>query len=128
MNKIYSLLLVFLFAVIASSNCYSQNNAYVTDLDLALQLSKETKQNIVIIFSADWCGACKNLKNDLPTIAGFDNKLICILDVDEERKLARQFKIKNLPTSIILDSDGDEQSRLIGYEKDKYQEWLKSHK
>lgn len=102
------------------------NHAYVTDLDLALRLSKDTKQNVVLIFSASWCGFCKTLKKDLPTIKEFDNKIICILDTDEEPKLAKKFKIKSLPTSIILNSDGEELTRMMGYEKVPYSNWLKT--
>lgn len=101
------------------------NNAYITDLDLALKLSKETKQNVVIIFSADWCGYCKNLKQDLPTIEGFDNTIICIIDSDKDKKNTRQFKVKSLPTSVILNSDKQEVARTTGYDKKSYIEWLK---
>lgn len=104
----------------------SQDNAYVTDLDLALRLSKDTKQNVVLIFSADWCGFCKVLKGDLPTIDGFDDKIICILDSHKEKKLTRQFKAKSLPTSIMLNPNGQEVSRISGYNKVSYEKWLKS--
>lgn len=103
------------------------DNAYVTDLDLALKLSKETKQNVVLICSATWCGHCKNLKNDLPTIEGFDNKIISILDSDKNKRLARQFNAKSLPTSIILNTDGKEISRIVGYEKNSYSKWLQDN-
>lgn len=103
------------------------NNGYVTDLNIALKLAKETKQNIVLIFSANWCGHCKNLKNDLPNLEGFDNKIICILDSDKEKRLTRQFRAKSLPTSVILNSNGEEVSRLSGYDKNSYTKWLKNN-
>lgn len=102
----------------------STDNGYVTDLNLALRLSKETKQNTVLIFSANWCGHCKNLKQDLHSIKEFDNKLICILDSDKEKRLSRQFKARSLPTSIMLNSNGEEISRMTGYEKESYIKWL----
>lgn len=131
------LLLGFILLLVAGfeQTVYSQNpvvssatldNAFVTDLDLALRLSKDTKQNIVLIFSADWCGFCKVLKRDLPTIEGFDNKIICILDSDKEKRLAKQFKAKSLPTSIMLNPNGQEISRISGYNKVSYEKWLKS--
>lgn len=126
-----------LLSVYGFGGVYAQNpvsadqtldNAYVTDLDLALKLSKETKQNIVLIFSTNWCNYCKILKKDLPDIKEFDNKIICILDSDVEKKLSRKFKAKSLPTSIMLDSDGNEISRISGYDKASYAKWLESKK
>lgn len=129
MKKIVAILM--LLAPISTQGIYAQDVtvssssiSYVTDLDLALSLSKETKQNVVLIFSASWCVHCNNLKNDLNNIDGFDNKIICILDSDKEKKLSRQFKVKSLPTSILLNSNGQEVSRLSGYNKTSYQKWL----
>lgn len=101
-------------------------NFYVTDLDVALKLSKDTSQNLVVIFSASWCGFCKNLKNDLPDLNGLDNKIVCVLDTDTEKRLSRQFKVKSLPTSVILNSNGEEISRISGYNKETYSKWLGS--
>lgn len=102
-------------------------NAYVTDLNIALRLSKETGQNVVVMFSAEWCGYCSSLKKDLIDLKGFENKILCIVDVDQNKKLARQYKAKTLPTSIILDENGNEIDRLSGYEKNSYQKWLKNY-
>ena len=99
-------------------------NAYVTDLNVALRLSKETKQKVVVVFSADWCGYCNSLKKDLINLKGFENKILCIIDVDDAKKLARQYKAKTLPTSVILDENGNETDRISGYEKSSYQKWL----
>lgn len=102
-------------------------NAYVTDLNVALKLSKETKQKVVVVFSASWCGYCNALKKDLIDLKGFENKILCIVDVDGDRKLAKQFKAKTLPTSVILDENGNEIGRLSGYEKSPYQKWLTNY-
>lgn len=126
MQKII-LIFVLLFSVLFTNIIgYAQikDNGYVTDLNMALRLSKETQQKVVLIFSADWCGHCKTLKKDLPEIKEFDNKIICILDSDKEKKLVRQFKAKSLPTSVMLDSSGEEVSRKIGYDKKSYIKWL----
>lgn len=102
------------------------NNAYVTDLNLALRLSKETKQKLVLIFGADWCGPCVSLKKDLIDLQGFDSKIICILDFDSNKKDVKLFRVKNVPTSIIIDIDEKEIARLSGYDKDSYQKWLQN--
>lgn len=101
------------------------DNTYLTDLDIAIRLSSETKQNLVIIFSTSWCGHCRILKNDFPKIQGFDDKIVCILDSDVEKKIARKFKVKGLPTSVMLNPNGEEVSRIAGYEKEAYERWLR---
>lgn len=101
-------------------------NAYVADLNVALRLSQETKQNVLVVFSAEWCGYCSSLKKDLIDLKGLENKILCIIDVDDNKKLARQYKAKTLPTSVLINSDEQELSRLSGYEKISYQKWLQS--
>lgn len=128
MSKILQAIILYLFVVCISTSYAQTGNGYVTDLDLALKLSKETKQNVVLIFSASWCGYCNNLKRDLSDIKGFENKIICIVDSDANKKLSRQFKVKSLPTSVMIDIDGEEFARIVGYDKNSYETWLKSDK
>lgn len=104
----------------------TEKNNFVTDYNLALSLAKDTKQEIVVIFSASWCGHCTHLKKDLPLVEGFDNKIICIIDSDKNKKLSREYQVRSLPTSIILDNQGKEISRMKGYDKESYEVWLKS--
>lgn len=101
-------------------------NAYVTDLNVALSLSKETKQNVLVVFSAEWCGYCSSLKKDLIDLKGLENKILCIIDIENNKKLAREYKAKTLPTSVLINSDEQELSRLSGYDKISYQKWLQS--
>lgn len=104
----------------------SSSIGYLTDIDTAMTLARETKQDLIIIFSASWCGHCAKLKNDLPNILELDNKIICVLDNSDHKKFFRQMRIKSLPTSILIDTDGKEISRIEGYEKLKYIQWIKS--
>lgn len=103
-------------------------NTYMTNLDIALELAKDKQQNVVLVCSASWCKFCNNLKEDLPTISGFDNKIICIIDIDEYKKISKKYRIKSLPTSIILKHNGQEISRITGYDKKKYEKWLEINK
>lgn len=132
MNKILcSLVVLFCFTLYQNDKvyCYSpiytqQSVGYVTDLNLALNLSKETKQEVLLIFSASWCQYCQNLKNDLSELNNLDNKIICIVDTDDEKKLSKKFKVKTLPSSFILNNNGETISYRIGYDFNSYNEWL----
>lgn len=118
-------LLIFIFALFFLSNQAYCQNAYINDFNTALRLAKETEQDLVVIFSAEWCGYCKKLKKDFPDINGFDDKIVCLLDTDEEKRLSRKFNVKSLPTSIMI-HNGQETSRKSGYNKQSYEEWLQS--
>lgn len=128
---IVSLLFIFILTINSAyseiNTDYMMNNGYVTDLDTAMSLSKDTKQNILLIFSADWCGHCTNLKEDLSSMSQLDNKIICVIDVDKYKKLARKFGAKSLPTSIILDNEFKEYTRITGYNKIDYKKWTEKH-
>lgn len=101
---------------------------YVEDLNIALDLAKQTNQKVLLVLSSSWCGHCKNLKNDLTSIKGFEGKIICILDIDNNKDIGPKYGIKSLPTSIFLDNNGKELKRLLGYNKQSYEKWLKSIK
>lgn len=104
---------------------YTQKTiAYVEDLNLALNLSKQTNQQVLLVFGASWCVFCQQLKNDLSSLNNIDNKIICIIDTDSNKKLAKKFKVKTLPSSFLLDSDGNIVSNIAGYNFDTYNKWL----
>ena len=98
------------------------------------------KGNIMILnFWATWCAPCRRempslekLTFELPEIKVYainmekPNKLkaqdffkfigVLSLDIyfDPELKLVKQFKMRGLPTSILIDKDGNEFGRIIG--------------
>lgn len=57
----------------------------------------------VIVFSATWCANCNAQKQKL-TQAGIEYEVVDI-DVDEEMQKAREFKVRSLPTTVIVDGD-----------------------
>ncbi|HBT10944.1 MAG TPA: hypothetical protein DEB18_16480 [Leeuwenhoekiella sp.] len=67
-------------------------------------LQKKERQHI--IFSARWCNSCKFLQKAL-TQGGFIDKVV-VLNIDEPwvAHLAKSLKIKNVPTMIVSDKDG----------------------
>lgn len=95
--------------------------------DLSLKKALEDHKNLVIIFTAEWCGYCKSLKKDLSNLVE-DRYEICVVDIDikENKELLDHFKIKIVPTSVMIDpKENKELKRIDGYLKDKYINWLK---
>lgn len=128
MNKFIYILITIFCLIIPNPNIsycqISSNNAYVTDLDLALQLSKDTDQKVLLIFSASWCAFCQQLKTDLPTFNNLEDKIICILDTDSNKKLSKKFKVKTLPSSFLLNKNGETIGSHSGYDFNSYNKWL----
>ena len=107
----------------------------LNDVDLT-----NKKGNIMILnFWATWCAPCKRempslekLTNQFPQVKVYainmekPNKLkvrdffrsidVVSLDTyyDPDFKLVKQFKMRGLPTSILIDKNGDEFGRVIG--------------
>ena len=110
------------------------------DLDLNDVDLTNKKGNIMILnFWATWCVPCKRempslekLTNQFPQVKVYainmekPNKLkvrdffrsidVVSLDTyyDPDFKLVKQFKMRGLPTSILIDKNGDEFGRVIG--------------
>ena len=65
-------------------------------------------------FGAEWCGPCKRLEPILDQLQkDYPDLIIRGIDIDEAPDLAAKYKIRTLPTIIILEDD-IEVSRLVG--------------
>ena len=103
-----------------------KTNIYYDEFDKCKSLAESYNRKLVIIFGADWCPYCKDLKKDTKDIKAFDSYIVCFINTDSNKTLVHQFRIKGLPTSIIIDNKENELSRKTGYKKKEYEEWLNS--
>jgi thioredoxin-like negative regulator of GroEL len=58
-----------------------------------------------LYFSAPWCGPCRQLGPTMDQVAL--NYPVRKINIDENPLLAQQYKIKNIPTVLVIDDDGD---------------------
>lgn len=64
----------------------------------------------LLLFGASWCAPCKALKVLLDEMtAPYSFK-----DIDEESELAVTYKIRNVPTLVVLDAENKEITRVYG--------------
>ena len=81
----------------------------------------------LIVFSAPaWCGPCRDLERDVIGSKEW-NALECeasVVDFDEDRALAKRRGVKSVPTAILLDSEGNEIARKVGYRGEPAKVWL----
>ena len=74
-------------------------------------------KNIILQMSTKWCNPCKEAKRYIKSIGAEDK--IAYIDVEENEALASEYKIKNVPTFILLNVDGKEVERFIAFDKAK---------
>ena len=104
-----------------------QKNIYYDEFDKSKDLAKKYNKKLVLVFGADWCPYCRDLKKDINNITEFSNYIVCFIDTDKNSQLVKDFRVRGLPTSIMVDSTDKELSRKTGYKHSEYQEWLRSN-
>ena len=127
--------------VIHKQNKKLKNITFLDVDNKLIHLNEFTGQLVIINFWATWCAPCKeempsldNLKNlkafenlkILPINVGqediqkskifFDDLKIKNLELyfDNSIKLAKTFTLRGLPTTVIINKEGDEFARIIG--------------
>jgi protein disulfide-isomerase len=122
--------------VIAADNPASKSNVdevgWTQSYDDALTTAKAEKKLVLADFTgSDWCHFCVQLKKEVLDTADFknwaaDHVVLLELDYPQHKKqsdelkkqnarLKNQFKITGFPTVIIMNADGKEEGRLVGY-------------
>ena len=101
------------------------------DLDHALSLSKSKKKPILVVFQQEDCEWCELLVDKVLSNQEVQKELnkrfiVTFVDMNENYKLADEYKILGTPTEVFLDYEGNEIDRIQGYEReDKFMNKLK---
>lgn len=93
------------------------------DLDHALSLAKSKKKPILVVFQQEDCEWCELLVDKVlsnPEVQKELNKrfIVTFVDMNENYKLADEYKILGTPTEVFLDYEGNEIDRIQGYERE----------
>lgn len=99
-------------------------NIYYDEYDKCKDLSKKYNKRLVLVFGADWCPYCRILKKDIDNITEFKKYIVCFIDTDKNKELVQKYRIKGLPTSVIVDHKETELARKTGYKQADYNQWL----
>jgi thioredoxin-related protein len=90
-----------------------------TDYRAGLAKARESRQPVLIMFSASWCGPCNLMKQNVFNQQNVQRALYdyvaIYVDVDEQQALMQQYKAQFLPTFVVLKADGSELGRFVGY-------------
>ncbi len=65
----------------------------------------------IMRFTASWCGPCKILAKNLDQT---ELELpIKVVDIEEEQQITQQYRVRAVPTMIIVDENGDDNQWLV---------------
>ena len=101
-------------------------SAIIVNKDNFQEIVMESDRKVLLDFWAPWCGPCQMLLPVIEELAGqVQDAKICKINVDEERELAKQFRVMSIPTLVVMDQ-GQVVQRSLGYKpKDEVLELLK---
>lgn len=122
---------------LAASNHETSYGASLVEFNLdpktyeeALQQSKDANKPIFIYFQADWCGYCKQMKknvfskNEVKKYLS-ENYIKLFVDVDQDEATKNKFKIRSLPTYLVISPEGEIIQKHSGYlDAINFMSWL----
>lgn len=105
------------------------------DYEKSLAKAKEAKKLVLLDFTgSDWCGWCVKLDDEVFSKGAFrgfarDNLVLVELDFphsksqptsvkEQNAALKQKFGIRGYPTLILVDAEGTEVARWVGYKAD----------
>lgn len=106
----------------------SKNVLTATDTNLESEVLKNSELTLVD-FWAEWCGPCKALGPTIDSLADqYEGKLkVYKLNVDENPDAAQRFKVRGIPTVVLL-KGGQVVDQLVGNQpKDSFVNAIQKH-
>ena len=94
------------------------------------ELIQITEIPLLVKFGAVWCGPCKTIKPLLEELAlSWEGDVdLWDIDCDEDPETAVEWRVRSIPTLILIDTDGTELERLTGSQtKQSIEQMLYKH-
>lgn len=89
------------------------------DFPAAEKQAQAEKKRLFIDFETTWCGPCKTMDQWVYTakavVEASQGTVAVKVDGDEQRELVKRFSVGAYPTLILLDENGKEIRRAVGY-------------
>lgn len=82
----------------------------------------------LIYFSSTWCGPCRTLGPIMESVHNSGTPVQKI-DVDDNVPLAKQYGVRNIPTVLLVNNQGEKLDMWVGvHSADVYINGYKKHK
>jgi thioredoxin-like negative regulator of GroEL len=113
---------VFLHSIVFITASTQSIHASIIPVANEEEFNKIVQSNTpsVVVFSADWCPACKNLKHPLHNVSNkdeFKHIVFAEVDIDKHPDLAKQYKLdqegRGVPT-VIFTQGGQQKHEIVG--------------
>lgn len=90
------------------------------NFEKGMLLANKENKHVFLYFHAEWCTYCTKLKKttfkDKDVLTYLAQNFISIsVDADQHRELAKQWRVRGLPTIWFLKPDGSKISNIPGY-------------
>ena len=132
--------LTTLFALTAG---LTAGEGWLTNLDKAKAVAKKEKKMILVEFTgSDWCPPCKALKKTVfnsDTFKKYAKSSLVLVELDfprgknlitkeqaaYNRTQAKKFKVSGYPTVILMDANGKQLLKKVGYGRTPVEAYIK---
>ncbi|MFD4739350.1 thioredoxin family protein [Streptomyces virginiae] len=107
----------------------AQGVAQVTDADFEAEVLGERGRPVLVEFTADWCGPCRQLAPVLSSIAAeeADRLKVVQIDADSNPGAVTRYGVLSMPTLLVF-QDGEPVRQMVGARaKRKLLQELESH-
>jgi len=114
--------IIFITVMFLATSIFAQGIEFFHGtFNKALLKAKKENKSIYIDFYTSWCGPCKKMSKEYfpkKEVGDYFNKHFVSLKIDAEKgegvKLSEKYKIIGFPTSLFLNSEGNEIKRMVG--------------
>jgi thioredoxin-related protein len=98
----------------------------------ALILAKEQNRTVYILFTnknCSWCEKQKKVLENLKISDTLKDNIVCYIDTDLEKEIAREYKVKSIPVHFIIDKDLNVIKKNMGYlNQEEFKKWISNLK
>ncbi|OKK20538.1 thioredoxin [Streptomyces sp. CB00455] len=94
---------------------HAQGVAEVTDADFGTEVLAERGRPVLVEFTADWCGPCRQLAPVLSAIAAEEADRLKVVQIDADRNpgTVTRYGVLSMPTLLVF-RDGEPVRQMVG--------------